>query len=246
MPRIGADIVSSVQDLCEDVWLASCITILHNKHQDLYVFDLETSNGALLPALQRAYVLTGNGPSSCSTIGRLERVRSQQTPATNIMEGTTVCLCGCTSTLTSRQHIIHHLYTFVSVQKPAQQQQYPTLPQLRSERMPPPPWPHLSNPLTNHRRDQMAASQQKERFAHGVQVCSMVTNRKPTRYKQQTHISPLTSAGFQATVCYCILHPQFPSLYVGKLTWHTESPRLPCYTTKRSLAARGLGISSSH
>ena len=101
---------------------------------------------------------------------------------------------------------------------------------------------HLSNPLTNHRpRDQMAASQQKGRFAHGVQVCSMVTNRKPTRYKQQTHISPLTSA-----VCYCILHPQFPSLYVGKLSWHTESPRLSCDTTKWSLVARGPGNSSSH
>ena len=119
------NVVSLASGLREHVQLTSSyfITILHNKHQDLYVFDLETSNGALLPALQRAYVLTGNGPSSCSTIGRLERVRSQQTPATNIMEGTTVCLCGCTSTLTLQQHIIHHRYTFGSLQK--QQQQMP-------------------------------------------------------------------------------------------------------------------------
>ena len=105
------------------LWDSKILGASRINHQDLYVFDLETSNGALLPALQRAYVLTGNGPSSCSTIGRLERVRSQQTPATNIMEGTTVCLCGCTSTLTLQQHIIHHRYTFGSLQK--QQQQTP-------------------------------------------------------------------------------------------------------------------------
>ena len=160
------------------------------------------------------------------------------------MEGITVCLCGCTSTLSSRQHIMHHLYTFVSVQKPARHSHCPSCGQRGCRRR----CSHTCQILLqipDHVTRWLHHSK-KGRFAHGVQVCSMVTNRKPTRYKQQTHISPLTSAGFQATVCYCILHPQFPSLYVGKLTWHTESPRLPCYTTKRSLAARGLGISSSH
>ena len=198
------------------------------------MFDLETSNGALLPALQRTYVLTGHGPSSCSTIGRLERVRSQQTPATNIMEGTTVCLCGCTSTLTSRDTSC--IIFTPSCQYRSQHGTVTAPVAVREDAAAAAVATHLSNPLTNHRpRDQMPASQQKGRFAHGVQVCSMVTNRKPTRYKQQTHISPLTSAGFQATVCYCILHPQFPPPYVGRFIMaHLRSKYQvpPCVHTK--------------